>query len=458
MSAISLGDKQHIGAFGIAIFTVSIILSFVGMMMMAKLGSSMLFYYGLVAIFFFVPTVMVTIELAKKYPSGGMYQWVKHAFGKEWAFISLWIQWGVVMITMPQLFTFISGLFAMAVHPTWIHQGYYVFIVCILLSSFSLGIARFGIKASTIVTTFAVITTLLLPILLILIFSCIWLVKGLPVQTKLDWSNMVPHLGSLGTYTLLGITVLAFSGVEAPAYLMKYMKKPSTFSKGIIVSAVIIIGLNILVTLALTIFVSPHHESIITGLMQSFSVFLDYFHVRWIIYIYVTLALLGYIGVLTSYLITYAEAVFASSEDKMLPSILSHRNSYGVPINILMIQTVICIALSGLFLIIPHVSDVYWLLNAVIAIGLCLRYILLFVARYKLATWEMIPLKRNFYHIMTALGVLSVIIAIVVLYFPPNQFPVGNVWTYEVILAIGTLSYFFIPLCVLKLRKIGSAR
>lgn len=453
MAGAVFDPKQKIGAFGIAMFAVSIILSFVGMVLMAKLGSRSLFYYGIVVLFFFIPCVMVTLELAKRYPNGGMYQWVKSAFGERWAFVSLWIQWGVVIITIPQLFTFIGGIFAYVIHPAWIHQDWYVFTVCIVLSVFSLAVARFGIKASAMMTTFAVLTTLLLPIVLILVFSVIWLIKGLPVQSSLHWHNLLPSLHSFGTYSLLGAGVLAFAGIEAPAYLVKYVKKPAQFARGIVLASIAIIVLNVVVTLALTMFVSPHHESIIAGMIESLLVFLNHFHLHWIIYVYATLALLGYAGVLTSIMITYAEAVYASSQDKLLPQFLLKKNRHGAPMNILFVQIGICVVLSCLFLIIPHVSDVYWMLNAVIAIGLCMRYIVLFIARFKLAVHSHLALKRYTYNAMTVLGIISSLLAIVVLFFPPSQFPVGNLLTYELVLGIGAASFLIIPYLVLKYHQ-----
>lgn len=450
MAGLVFDSQQKIGTFGIVMFTISMILSFVGMVLMAKLGTQAIFYYGVVVLFFFLPCVIVTLELARRYPNGGFYQWIKNAFGERWAFIALWMQWGVVIITMPQLFTFIAGIFAYVVHPAWIHQAWYIFTVCVLLSLFSLAVSNFGIKASSILTTYAVITTLVLPVLLILVFSVIWLIHGLPVKNHLNWHHLLPSFGALGTYALLGTGVMAFSGVEAPAYLIQYVKKQRQFIRGVIIGCIAIIILNILVTLALTMFVSSHHESIIAGMIQSLLVFLDYFHLHWVIYIYAVLGLFGYAGVLTSLMITYAEGVCASSRDGLLPAFLARKNRHGAPINILMVQIAIGIALSALFLVIPHVSHVYWMINAMVAIGLCMRYVIFFIARFKLTDPSDTMSKRYRYNIISTFGLLSALLGIIVLYFPPGQFPVGRVWIYETVLGLCTLSFLFIPYMVLQ--------
>ena len=54
---------------------------------MASYGLSLIFFYVLVALVFFIPVSLVAAELATAWPErGGVYVWVREAFGKRWGF------------------------------------------------------------------------------------------------------------------------------------------------------------------------------------------------------------------------------------------------------------------------------------------------------------------------------------------------------------------------------------
>jgi amino acid transporter len=56
----------------------------------AEYGSSLIFYYVVAAVCFFIPTALVTAELATGWPNtGGAYVWVTKAFGPKIGFTTL---------------------------------------------------------------------------------------------------------------------------------------------------------------------------------------------------------------------------------------------------------------------------------------------------------------------------------------------------------------------------------
>ena len=55
-------------------------------------GISLIFFYCLAAIMFFFPTALVSAELGTAWPNtGGIYIWVREAFGKKCSFIVIWL-------------------------------------------------------------------------------------------------------------------------------------------------------------------------------------------------------------------------------------------------------------------------------------------------------------------------------------------------------------------------------
>src|SRR5258708_37865689 len=60
----------------------------------AAYGYSLIFYYVLAALAFFIPSTLVSAELATGWPTiGGVYIWVREAFGNRWGFLAIWLQW-----------------------------------------------------------------------------------------------------------------------------------------------------------------------------------------------------------------------------------------------------------------------------------------------------------------------------------------------------------------------------
>src|SRR6185312_15280024 len=75
----------------------------------AQYGSSLLFFYLIATVAFFIPSALVAAELATGWPeTGGIYVWVREAFGKRTAFLAIWTQWLYQLIWYPTILSFIA--------------------------------------------------------------------------------------------------------------------------------------------------------------------------------------------------------------------------------------------------------------------------------------------------------------------------------------------------------------
>src|SRR5579872_1418054 len=75
----------------------------------AEYGLSSISYLILAALIFFLPLALVTAELATTWPeNGGIYVWIKHAFGHKTAFLAVWLFWLLNVIWFPTLLSFIA--------------------------------------------------------------------------------------------------------------------------------------------------------------------------------------------------------------------------------------------------------------------------------------------------------------------------------------------------------------
>ncbi|MFK5856810.1 MAG: amino acid permease, partial [Bacteroidota bacterium] len=86
--------KATIGVFTLAMINVAAVLSLRNFPALAEYDLSLIFYLLAASILFFVPSALVSAELASGWPqSGGVYLWVKEAFGPKYGFIAIFMQW-----------------------------------------------------------------------------------------------------------------------------------------------------------------------------------------------------------------------------------------------------------------------------------------------------------------------------------------------------------------------------
>src|ERR1700741_5350973 len=61
----------------------------------ALFGSTLIFFFIFSALIFLIPVALISAELSSTWSEeeGGIYSWVKHAFGENIAFFTIWLQW-----------------------------------------------------------------------------------------------------------------------------------------------------------------------------------------------------------------------------------------------------------------------------------------------------------------------------------------------------------------------------
>ena len=84
----------------------------------AEYGFSAVFYYLLAAITFFLPVSLVSAELATAWSeTGGVYVWVREAFGKKIGFLTIWLQWFYNIVWYPTIMSVIAVTIAYTINP-----------------------------------------------------------------------------------------------------------------------------------------------------------------------------------------------------------------------------------------------------------------------------------------------------------------------------------------------------
>src|SRR3990167_6871553 len=94
MDLAPISPKKTLGLFQLVMINVIAVDSIRTLTFSAVYGFSLVFFYLLAALFFFLPTAFVSAELGTGWPNrGGIYIWVREAFGKRLSLIVIWLNW-----------------------------------------------------------------------------------------------------------------------------------------------------------------------------------------------------------------------------------------------------------------------------------------------------------------------------------------------------------------------------
>ncbi len=105
--------KRVLHAFDMTLFTVCAILIIDQLTASAAIGVSSLSWWVVTFLFFFIPYGLITAELGTTYADqGGIYAWVKRAFGDHWAAQTSWLYWVNVALWMPSVYLLFTGVLA----------------------------------------------------------------------------------------------------------------------------------------------------------------------------------------------------------------------------------------------------------------------------------------------------------------------------------------------------------
>jgi amino acid transporter len=86
--------KQTLGFFQLVMINVIAVDSIRTLPFSAVYGYSLVFFYLLAMLAFFIPTALVSAELGTGWPNrGGIYVWVREAFGRKISLMVIWLNW-----------------------------------------------------------------------------------------------------------------------------------------------------------------------------------------------------------------------------------------------------------------------------------------------------------------------------------------------------------------------------
>ena len=449
-----------LGVFALAMINVAAVLSIRNFPSMAEFGWSSVGWYVLGTIFFLIPISLAGAELATGWPEGGgVYAWVKQAFGEKGGFIAIFCDWSNNLVWFPTVLAFIASTLAFAITPGLADNPIYLFSVMMIAFWGTTAIAYFGPDITSKFSNVGVVLGSIIPTVLIILFGIWWVITGaatvLPAFTP---AALVPDI-NLSTLPFFSTIILLFAGMEMAGFHALETKNPQKdYPKAMALSALIIFFCTVFGTLAIAFVIPLDKLNLASGVMQAIQYFFAAANVSWLVAPMAVLMTIGGVVLLAAWLIGPAKGLGVVALDGNMPPVFNRHNKYGSPVAILVTQALIGSAISLLYVFLPSVNQAYWIMSAMTTELLCIMYVLIFAALIKLRYSRpdqprpfRIPGGMAGIWIVGGLGGIGVVFAFIVGLMPPAFFTNTPVYVGSVL--IGTFLLAVPPLVFMKFKK-----
>lgn len=383
--------KKKFKLFDAILATVCITLVAESVMPTAAIGNSQYFWWIFLIIAFCIPYGMISAELGTTYQSeGGMYDWVKRAFGAKWASRVAWNYWinfplwiASLAVAMTDV---IVGIFDIELSIWWllILQLGYTWLVSFL------GTQRIG-ESKWIVnigTFFKIAFMISLGILGIYVY----VKTGESANPIKSVSDLLPSLDLAGL-SFLSVIIFNFLGFEVVATYADDMEDPKKeIPKALIIGGTLMALFYVLPATGINIAMSLE-DAEASGITESFMILLTKLGMNPdLIRIIVIIVGLMFIYTMVANIVSWSFGVNSvakySADDGGLPKVFSKTNKQGVPYMASIMNGIVASIIIVIGIILGQVSEtasnLFWTFFSLSLVTLLLSYMPLFLAFLKL--------------------------------------------------------------------------
>lgn len=397
----------------------------------AKLGMSLISYYLVAALGFFIPVALVAAELATSYPrNGGIYIWIREAFGQRTGFAVIWLQWIYNLIWFPTILIFIASTCAYIFDPSLSkNKAYLITMITAMFWGFT-GLNCLGLRIASIVSTIGAILGTLLPMGGIIGMAIYWLLQGKAPINNFHQS-IFPDLSSIDSLAMFVVVIFGLIGIEMSAVHAEDVENPNRdYPKAITYSAILIILSLVLSALAILVVVPISKLSLITGLIKAYELFFQAYHLEWMTSILAGLIVLGGLSCVSAWMIGPIKGLSIAAHASDIPKGIYVLNRFNAPYKMLILQAILFTIISLCFIYLPTVSAAYWWLSDISSQLALVVYILMFLAFIKLRLSKMktesvyrVPGGRFGMWLTAGLGLSCCVLGFSVGFLSPPQIP-----------------------------------
>lgn len=458
---IKTNTPRALSLFSLTLITVVSVDSIRNLPATALFGSQLIFFFILGALLFLIPCALVSAELSSGWPKqGGIYIWVKEAFGESFGFLAIWYQWIENVIWYPTILSFVASTLGYLIDPKLVNNKY--FLITCILSAFwgATWINLRGMRSSALFSNLCAIAGLLIPMTLIIVLGVLWFSSGHPIQIHFSSSDVLPHWHDPNIWVSLTAIMLSFSGIEiATVHANDVVDPQRNFPKSLAYSSIIIITTLLLGALSIAIVLPVHDISLVAGIMQAFDAFFAGYHLSFLMPVIAIMLIFGGLGGLSNWIIAPTKGLLVAAQQEHFPSVFRQVNHHGAPTSLLVIQAILVSLLCSVFLFMPSINGSYWFLTALTSQVYMIMYIIMFVTgiylRFKAPEQKRlfaIPGGKVGMLFVGILGIIGCCITLAVGFIPPDNINFGSASAYPWALTAG-LVILSLPPFIFHRRK-----
>ena len=330
----------------------------------AAIGNSQYFWWILLILAFCLPYGLITAELGSTFNSeGGMYDWVKMAFGKKWAARVAWNYWINFPLWIASLAVavtdVIASIFGIELSIVWllILQLGYTWLVSLL------GTKRIG--ESKWIVNFGTVFKILFMVGLGLLGIYVFIVTGHSANPIQSVSDLLPSMDLAGL-SFISVIIFNFLGFEVVATYTDDMENPKReIPKALIIGGALMALFYVLPATGINIAMTTEQAEV-AGITDSFAILLTRLGMNAdLIRIIVIVVGLMFIYTMVANIVSWSFGVNSvakySADDGGFPKIFSKTNEEG-----------------------EEASNLFWTFFSFSLVTLLISYIPLFPAFLKL--------------------------------------------------------------------------
>jgi len=424
-------------------------------------GVALPFLYLVAVLGFFLPCTLMVAELATTRPqTGGAYIWCEQAFGPKLGFFTVCILWISNLLWYPSIYSLIAANVAYLFDPSLAQNKMFILSFSILLFWLFTGLNCLGIKFSSKTSEVCSLVGIILPMLLIIMGGLVWLTAGKPLGISLSKTAFFPEISHFTDVGLLIAIVISLFGIELTAVHAGEVVNPRRdYPWSLLISGVVIVVLLLLSELAIALIIPASQLSVMTGLLDAVMVLFQSLHLAYLVVPVLFLILIGNIGSIAAWMLGSTRGMYVACERNRVIGFLQKVNHNQAPVGVLIVEAIIFTLISGVFLILPQVTDSFWLLLALASQVTLIYYIILFISTIKLRTLPVqaqgfiIPGGKPTLWILMCLGALTSFFALCVGFIPPNSLEKSGVFSFHMIMGAGLAVTLFLPFLLLFFKE-----
>src|SRR5436309_4291174 len=314
--------RRVMGFWDVLLFNIAAVLGPRWIAAAAHNGTSSISLWVLAAVFFFLPSALIIVELSTRYPSeGGLYVWSKEAFGDFHGFVAGWSYWIYTFFYFPGL---LSASVAMSVFiggPKWgwladnkaytLGTSLALLGIAVILNIVGLNIGKWLQNAGGVGTY--------IPLLMLLgIGGYIALHHG--SVTHFSWKSSLPDW-NWDTVNFWSQIAFAFTGMELVCAMSEEVRDPRrTFPRAIYWSAFLIALIYIAGTIAVLALKPAADIDVRNGVFQAITGGSTMLGIAWFGILAALLVTVGNAGGVGATVAGVARVPFVAGIDCYLPS------------------------------------------------------------------------------------------------------------------------------------------